>query len=135
MRFTSTPFVRLKPRPHGPSGSRYQTWKRRTSPGAQPPLLFRAGPQLARPAASGVLAVLGRPQGGEGNVKNVFNQQGPEHKTTLTMTVGSAEKAYEEMIFRDKNIAGGLKTLPDGRTVFETHDPDGVKVVFLEGGE
>lgn len=86
--------------------------------------VFRAG--------TGVVEVLGRPEGAEGNVRDVYSLEGPDHKMTLTLTVPSAEQAYEEMIFREKNIPGGLETGPDGRTAFVTHDPDGVKVVLTE---
>jgi hypothetical protein len=48
------------------------------------------------------------------------------------LCVPSAEKAYEDLIFRDRNIPGGLRPDPDGALVFETHDPDGVKIVFRE---
>ncbi len=61
-----------------------------------------------------------------------FSYQGPLHKMTLTVSVPSAEKAYEELIFREKNIPGGLRDLPNGRLGFETHDPDGVKILFAE---
>ena len=63
-----------------------------------------------------------------------FSYQGPLHKMTLTLMVESAEKVYEELIFRDRNIPGGLKQQGDGKLGFETHDPDGVKVLFLENG-
>ncbi|MDH3226652.1 MAG: hypothetical protein OEM67_06135 [Thermoleophilia bacterium] len=53
-------------------------------------------------------------------------------RPTLTLTVSSAQEAYERLIFREKNIPGGLKTEPDGRTVFETHDPDGVVILLSE---
>ena len=39
---------------------------------------------------------------------------------------------YEELIFRDRNIPGGLREDRDGTRVFETHDPDGVKIAFRE---
>ena len=55
-----------------------------------------------------------------------------QHKLTLTLAVPSAEKAYEELILRDKNIPGGLKEAPGRGLIFETHDPDGVKISFVE---
>ncbi len=61
-----------------------------------------------------------------------FDYQGPQHKLTLTLKVPSAEKAYDELIFRDKNIPGGLQEGLAGGLVFETHDPDGVKICFVE---
>ena len=60
--------------------------------------------------------------------------QGPEHKIAFTVIVPSAEEVYEELIFREKNIPGGLLTAADGTLVFETNDPDGVKVRFVEAG-
>jgi catechol 2,3-dioxygenase-like lactoylglutathione lyase family enzyme len=86
--------------------------------------VFRAG--------TGLIEVLGRPRGQTSGADAAFSYQGPEHKLTLTLKVPSAEQAYEEMIFREKNIPGGLKTDSGGSLVFETRDPDGVKVVFSE---
>ena len=51
---------------------------------------------------------------------------------SLVLHVPSAEKAYEELIFRNRNIPGGLATDTDGAMTFGTHDPDGVKVVFRQ---
>ncbi len=51
---------------------------------------------------------------------------------TLTFVVPSAEKAYEELLQRDKNIPGGLRREDDGTLIFETHDPDGVKIVYRQ---
>ena len=84
-------------------------------------------------AGGGMLEVLGRPRGQErGGRDERFDYQGPDHKLTVTLVVPSAEEAYEELVFRDRNIPGGLRQ--DGDTlVFETHDPDGVKIVYREG--
>jgi hypothetical protein len=51
---------------------------------------------------------------------------------SLVMVVPSAEQAYSECLFRDKNIPGGLRKDDEGHLLFETHDPDGVKVLFLQ---
>ncbi|MDX1503021.1 MAG: VOC family protein [Thermoanaerobaculia bacterium] len=80
-------------------------------------------------AGTGVIEVLGSAREGEGEE---FRYQGPEHKLTLSLKVSSAEKAYEEMHFREKNIPGGLRERADGSLVFETCDPDGVKIHFVE---
>lgn len=82
-------------------------------------------------AAGTVLEVLGRPMGAAGR-DEAFDYRGPQHKMTLAFTVPSAEKAYRELLFRDKNIPGGLRTAPDGSVAFETHDPDGIKLLFHE---
>ncbi len=61
-----------------------------------------------------------------------FDYQGPHHKVVLVMVVPSAEKAYEELLLRDKNIPGGLRQDADGCLLFDTHDPDGVRIVFKQ---
>lgn len=99
---------------------RLQSWDRETGRGA----LYQAG--------AGAIEVLGRAHGAESGRDESFDYQGPQQKMTLALTVASAEKAYEELIFRDKNIPGGLRTDADGTTVFETHDPDGVKILFRQ---
>ncbi|MNC88416.1 hypothetical protein D3C83_42280 [compost metagenome] len=79
------------------------------------------------------MEVLGRAHGIEGTgYDELFDYQGPEHKLVLELMVPSAEKAYEQLQFRDKNIPGGLRTGTDGALVFETHDPDGVKILFRQ---
>lgn len=98
-----------------------QMWQREDARGA----LFQAG--------SGVIEVLGRPEGDSGRVRDeAFEYQGPQHKLTLTLLVPSAEKAYQELHFRDKNIPGGLRRDGDGALLFETHDPDGLRLHFRE---
>ena len=98
-----------------------RSWEDESGCGA----LFQAG--------SGVVEILGRPPFRKGSRgEDEFGYQGPLHKMTLTLAVPSAEKAYEELIFREKNIPGGLKEVPGGKLAFETHDPDGVRIVFLE---
>lgn len=82
-------------------------------------------------AGGAVVEVLGRTAGGAGR-DEAFDYQGPQHKMSLAFEVPSAEKAYEELLFRDQNISGGLRSGGDGALVFETHDPDGVKILFRE---
>jgi len=48
------------------------------------------------------------------------------------MMVPSADKAYQELLGRDRNIPGGLRKDADGSLVFDTHDPDGVRVFFKQ---
>ncbi len=101
---------------------RLRSWDEESGRGA----LFQAGP--------GAIEVRG-PAVGSGGAEDdeEFRYQGPKHKLGVTLLVPSAEEAYEELIFREKNIPGGLKQLPDGALAFETHDPDGVKIVLREG--
>jgi catechol 2,3-dioxygenase-like lactoylglutathione lyase family enzyme len=99
---------------------RLQSWDRDTGRGA----LFAAG--------SGAIEVLGRPHGVTAGRDEDFDYQGPGQKLAVVLNVPSAEQAYEELIFRDRNIPGGLKPGPDGALVFETHDPDGVRIVFRQ---
>jgi len=100
---------------------RLQSWDGEGSRGA----VYQAGPAMVE--------VLGRPAGESSGVRDeVFEYQGPQHKLTLTVVVPSAEKAYEEILFRDKNIPGGLRREADGSLIFETHDPDGVKIVYRQ---
>lgn len=99
-----------------------QRWEREDARGA----LFQAG--------GAVVEVVGRPAGQErGGFDEAFDYQGPQHKMALTLVVPSAEKAYSELLFREKNIPGGLRRDADGTLLFETHDPDGVKVIYREG--
>jgi len=98
---------------------RLQTWEREDGRGA----VFQAG--------SGAIEVLGSPSGVRFQDEG-FAYQGPDHKLTLTLIVPSAEKAFEEISFRERNIPGGLRRDDDGALIFETHDPDGVKIVFKQ---
>lgn len=101
---------------------RLGNWDREDGRGA----LFQAG--------SGVIEVLGRPASEDvgGNMDESFEYQGPQHKMSLVMVVPSAEQAYAENHFREKNIPGGLRRDDQGNLVFETHDPDGVRIIFLQ---
>lgn len=85
-------------------------------------------------AGSTVIEVLGRPHEDPLGWDESFDFVGPKHKLKLVLEVPSAEKAYETLHFRDKNIPGGLHHDPDGTLVFTTHDPDGVSIDFRESG-
>jgi catechol 2,3-dioxygenase-like lactoylglutathione lyase family enzyme len=102
--------------------SRLQNWDREDGRGA----LYQAG--------SGVIEILGRSHDNSGAGRDeTFDYQGPKHKLTLTFVVPNAQKAYEDMHFRDPSIRGGLRKDPDGTLVFETRDPDGVNLIFRQG--
>jgi catechol 2,3-dioxygenase-like lactoylglutathione lyase family enzyme len=98
---------------------RLQSWDHEEGRGA----LFQAG--------AGAVEVMGRPRDGQGWDED-FDYQGPQHKLVLSWMVPSAERVYEELLFRDKNIPGGLRRGADGALLFETHDPDGVKILLRE---
>jgi catechol 2,3-dioxygenase-like lactoylglutathione lyase family enzyme len=101
---------------------RLQSWDREDERAA----LFQAG--------AAVVQVVGRPAKDETprSYDETYDYQGPHHKMTLALVVPSAEAAYQEAHFRDKNIPGGLRRDTDGGLIFETHDPDGVKVIFKQ---
>jgi catechol 2,3-dioxygenase-like lactoylglutathione lyase family enzyme len=99
---------------------RLQNWDREDGRGA----LFQAG--------SGIVEVQGRPAGQDRGFDETFEYLGPQHKMSLVMAVESAEQAYSECHFRDKNIPGGLRKDEEGNLLFETHDPDGVRIIFLQ---
>jgi hypothetical protein len=101
---------------------RLQTWEREDGRGA----LFQAGPAL--------LEVIGPPASEDPRhtQDERFESHGPQNKTTLAFEVPSAKQAFEEIFSREKNIPGGLRKDDDGVLIFETHDPDGVRVVFRE---
>ncbi|MCB1009133.1 MAG: VOC family protein [Acidobacteria bacterium] len=100
---------------------RLTTWDRENGRGA----LYQAG--------TGAIEVRGHAHGGEvEGLDEAFDYQGPKHKLEVVLLVPSAEQAYEELLFREKNIPGGLRSDPDGALVFETHDPDGVKIILRQ---
>ena len=100
---------------------RLQSWDREDGRGA----LFQAG--------AAVVEVLGRPAGDNSRERDEnFDFQGPHQKLALILVVPSAEKAYEELLFRDRNIPGGLRTDVDGSLIFDTHDPDGVRILYRQ---
>jgi catechol 2,3-dioxygenase-like lactoylglutathione lyase family enzyme len=84
-------------------------------------------------AGQAEVEVLGRSRGELGDLRDeVYDYQGPAHKLSLLLVVPSAERAYEELFARDKDVPGGLRRDLDGTLLFETHDPDGVKIVFRQ---
>ena len=99
------------------------TWEREGLRG----VLFQAG--------AGQIEMVGRAPGASRRSDDeTFEYRGPQQKMVLSLFVPSPEKAYEELIFRDRNLPGGLHQEEDGSTVFETRDPDGVKLVFRKPG-
>lgn len=98
-----------------------QSWDTEDMQGA----LFQAG--------SAVLEIQGPPASQDPRLTDErFNPQGPLTKTKIVFIVPSAQKAYDEIYFREKNIPGGLRKDDDGALMFETHDPDGIRVAFKE---
>lgn len=84
-------------------------------------------------AGSAVIELQGPPSSQDPRLTDErFNPQGPLIKTRVVFIVPSAQKAYDEIFFREKNIPGGLLKDDDGALMFETHDPDGIKVAFKE---
>ncbi len=81
-------------------------------------------------AGSAQIEVTGTPRG-QGTDSRVSYHE-PEAPMVLTLVVASAEAVYEELVFRDRNIPGGLRKDAAGKTIFGTHDPDGVKILFVE---
>lgn len=82
-----------------------------------------------------VIEVRGRARDSETAERDeAYDYNGPQHKLVVELDVPSAEGVYDELIFRDRNIPGGLRR-DNGTEVFETHDPDGVRIVFRERSE
>lgn len=85
--------------------------------------LYQVGPAL--------IEVVGRAPGSPRRPDDeVFEYRGPDQKLVLHVAVPSPKEAYDELIFRNKNIPGGMLEDEDGSTVFQTRDPDGVRIVF-----
>ena len=100
---------------------RISDWEREDARGT----VFQAG--------AGALEIVGRPANDDPRGRDEgFDTQGPIEKMQLVFLVPSAQQAYDEIFFRDKNVPGGLRKDLDGVLVFETHDPDGVKILFKE---
>lgn len=88
-------------------------------------VLFQAG--------SAVIEIQGPPASQDPRLTDErFRAQGPLTKTKIVFIVPSAQRAYDEIYFREKNIPGGLRKDDDGALMFETHDPDGIRVAFKE---
>jgi catechol 2,3-dioxygenase-like lactoylglutathione lyase family enzyme len=102
---------------------RLQSWTRESERGA----VYQAGAALVE--------VLGPPASEDPRLNDErFNAQGPRIRATLVFDVPSAQQAFDEIFFREKNIPGGLQKDDQGRLTFVTHDPDNVQIVFRESG-
>src|SRR3954447_2499076 len=98
-----------------------QSWNRETERG----VVFQAG--------SAQIEVLGPPAGEDVRLNDErFNAQGPRIQLSLVFDVASAQQAFDELFFREKNIPGGLEKDDQGRLTFVTHDPDNLRIVFRE---
>lgn len=98
---------------------RLDTWERDDLQGS----IYQAGP--------GVIEILGRIPGKPRREDDpLFEYRGPAHEMEIAFAVPSPEKAYDDLIFRQKNIPGGMLTDEDGTPIFVTHDPDGTKILF-----
>jgi catechol 2,3-dioxygenase-like lactoylglutathione lyase family enzyme len=102
---------------------RLQSWTRENERGA----VYQAGAALVE--------VLGPPASEDPRLNDErFKAQGPRIQATLVFEVPSAQKAFDDIFFREKNIPGGLQKDDQGRLTFITHDPDNVQIVFRETG-
>jgi hypothetical protein len=82
-------------------------------------------------AGPATIEVIGRaPDASRRDDDGVFEYRGPDQKIEISLVVDSPQKVYDELIFRNKNIPGGMHELPDGSVVFQTRDPDGVRILF-----
>ncbi len=80
-------------------------------------------------AGAGQIEVTGLARGKDRNL----GYHPPDAPMVLTCVVASADEIYKELIFRERNIPGGLRKDGTGKTVYQTNDPDGVKILFVEG--
>jgi hypothetical protein len=100
-----------------------QSWNRDSERGA----IFQAGPAL--------IEVVGPPANEDPRANDEkFRAQGPRLQAAIVFDVASAQKAFDEIFSREKNIPGGFEKDSQGRMTFTTHDPDNLKVVFRETG-
>jgi catechol 2,3-dioxygenase-like lactoylglutathione lyase family enzyme len=98
-----------------------QSWNRETERGA----VFQAGATL--------IEILGAPAGEDVRLNDErFKAQGPRIQLSLVLDVPSAQQAFDEIFFREKNIPGGLEKDDQGRLTFVTHDPDNLRIVLRE---
>ena len=100
-----------------------QSWNRETERGA----VFQAGATL--------IEILGAPAGEDVRLNDErFKAQGPRIQLSLVLDVPSAQQAFDEIFFREKNIPGGMEKDGEGRLTFVTHDPDNLRIVLRETG-
>ncbi len=100
-----------------------QSWNRETERGA----VFQAGATL--------IEILGAPAGEDVRLNDErFKAQGPRIQLSLVLDVPSAQQAFDEIFFREKNIPGGMEKDEQGRLTFVTHDPDNLRIVLRETG-
>jgi catechol 2,3-dioxygenase-like lactoylglutathione lyase family enzyme len=100
-----------------------QSWDRETQRGA----VFQAGSTL--------IEVIGAPSSEDPRlVDERYRSQGPRLQAVLVFDVPSAQQAFDEIFFREKNIPGGMEKDDQGRLTFLTHDPDNLRIVFREAG-
>lgn len=82
-------------------------------------------------AGSATIEVIGRAPGAAFRQDDdIFEYRGPDQKMEISLIVDSPQKVYDELIFRNQNIPGGMHELADGSVVFQTRDPDGVRILF-----
>jgi catechol 2,3-dioxygenase-like lactoylglutathione lyase family enzyme len=100
-----------------------QSWNREDERGA----VYQAG--------SAIVEVVGPPVNEDPRSNDErFKSQGPRIQATLVFDVASAEQAFHDISFREKNIPGGLEKDDQGRLTFVTHDPDNIRIIFREPG-
>ncbi|MGD2115936.1 MAG: VOC family protein [Acidobacteriota bacterium] len=98
---------------------RIDTWEEDDLQGS----VYQAGP--------GVITVLGRrPNRPRRPDEDLFEYRGPAHEMEIVLAVASPNETYDELIFRQHNIPGGMRVDEDGAEIFETRDPDGVRIIF-----